>query len=171
MADACMIPRPWGRPGISRPASPTNRTGYFLGRALVKAAAARSAETAPGVEVGRLGKALCGFEDPFHALPRVAARTLSIRVWNENEELDDAWQFTVTGPGGFSQVFDWDGGALNDTTYGPFVATLPGTYHISAVVTEEHENGNYFLVEIKDQDETVLLSTFDSPPDTDFELP
>ena len=102
--------------------------------------------------------------------PEPAGQSFTVRVWNENEELDDAFDFTVTGPGGFNQTFSWDGGPANDTTYGPF-SCVPGDFHISAVQTADHENGNYFLVEIKDSEGTTILNTYDSPPDTDFTVP
>lgn len=52
MPAACIIPRRYGS-GASR------GTGYFLGRALTRAGAASPS---------RLGRALCGFDDPFHPL-------------------------------------------------------------------------------------------------------
>lgn len=154
-----MIPRPWGRPGISRPASPTNRTGYFLGRALVKAAAARSAATAPGVDVGRLGKALCGFDDPFHLarpdvippFPPGEEGNVVITVSNVNNIQDDTWDFAING----TVVCTYDGGG--DTTLS-FSGDLPagGTWELTATNTADNGSGNYFTVTVTVNGVTVI---------------
>lgn len=158
MADSCIIPRPWGRPGVSRPASPTNRTGYFLGRALVKAAAARSAATAPGVDVGRLGKALCGFDDPFHVLrepvippfPPGDDGRVVLTVSNVNAVLDDGWDFKMNGV----FVCNYDGGGATTASFSADLA--PGLVIELTAECVSEQNDNLFSVTVTVDGVTVI---------------
>lgn len=156
MASACLLAL--ARYRTARTLADRSR-GYFLGRALVKAGADRRAAV-EGKRTGRLGRALCGFDDPFNPLRSALDYAISVRIANINEALDDGWQFTLSGPVE-SYVMDWDGGPFNDTTYGPFIGP-PGDWSLSGSITQENENGNYFLVEISVAGLGVVASSEDS---------
>lgn len=140
--------------------------GYFLGRALQRAP---SRDTA-----ARLGRALCGFDDPFNPL-RPASVTFSIfvRVHNSNFYLDDEWQFTLSGPLGFTPaVFDWDGQGSNDTTYGPFIGP-PGAYSLTGGITANNDNGNLFEIVVSATGQGTLATeeVGEGGPSINFTLP